>query len=157
MKKYYILLIAVAVLLSIGKKSFATHAAALDLSYTCYGNNQYQFVATFYRDCSGIAALESLPLEISSASCNWADSISYSMILVYSTAGTDSISHLAGLCPDLNSKCIGGNYTGYEQYIYALTLTLPLTCSDWVINTHISARNDAITNLQDPGNQDLFV
>src|SRR5438552_172449 len=100
MKKYYFFLIAVIALMSFSRKSFATHAAALDLSYTCYGNNLYQFVATFYRDCNGIEAPPSMPLDLSSVSCNFADSTSYSMLLAYSTQGLDTISHLAGLCPD---------------------------------------------------------
>nr|MBA2408071.1 gliding motility-associated C-terminal domain-containing protein [Chitinophagales bacterium] len=31
------------------------------------------------------------------------------------------------------------------------------TCSDWIIATHISARNEAITNLANPGDYDLYV
>lgn len=96
-------------------------------------------------------------LDLSSASCNFLDTTNYFMILVYSTAGTDSISHLAGLCPDLNSECVGGTYTGYEQYIYAVTLTMPMTCSDWVASTHVHYRNVAITNLLNPGAKDLYV
>lgn len=133
----------------------ATHAAGMDLSYECVGNNQYLFYATFYRDCIGIDAPFVLPIDISSASCGYNQTFSAS--LVYSTQGSDTISHLAGLCPDLNSQCTGGNYTGYEQYIYAVTVTLPFACNDWIIGTHESARNVAITNLADPGNYDLYV
>src|SRR5438874_1335700 len=128
MKKYYSFLFAVVMLMSVNKKSFATHAAALDLSYACYGNNLYQFVVTFYRDCHGIQAPQTLKLYLSSVSCNFLDTDSYIMQKVYTTQGTDSISHLAGLCPDESSECVGGNYQGYEQYIYVVNVTLPMTC-----------------------------
>ncbi|MEO5675525.1 MAG: hypothetical protein ABIQ74_12860, partial [Chitinophagales bacterium] len=157
MKNFLLCVLPLIAMICIGKKTFATHAAALDLSYACYGNNQYQFVATFYRDCIGIDAPSSLVLHLSSISCNFNDSTSYTMELVYSTNGSDTIAHLAGLCPDLKSECNGGNYTGYEQYIYAVTVTLPFECNDWLIGTAISSRNNAITNLFDPGNQDLYV
>jgi gliding motility-associated-like protein len=127
----------------------------MDLSYICTGNNQYLFYATFYRDCIGIEAPSSLPIDISSASCGYNQT--FNADLSYSTFGSDSISHLAGLCPDLNSQCLGGNYTGYEQYIYAVQVVLPFDCSDWIIATHISARNEAITNLLTPGDYDLYV
>ena len=112
MKK--LLLISAICLVSIVKTSplFATHAAGMDLSYQCLGNNQYLFYATFYRDCHGISAPSILPIDISSVSCGY--QMTYDAVLSFSTSGTDSISHLAGLCPDVNSECVGGNFTGYE-------------------------------------------
>ncbi|MBA2407861.1 MAG: hypothetical protein H0V65_07705, partial [Chitinophagales bacterium] len=155
MKKFIqCLTIALLAFMQINTAS-ATHAAGMDLSYICTGNNQYLFYATFYRDCNGIDAPTSLPIDISSASCGYAQT--FNADLVFSTYGSDSISHLAGLCPDLNSQCLGGNYTGYEQYIYSVQVSLPFTCSDWIIATHISARNEAITNLANPGDYDLYV
>lgn len=133
----------------------ATHAAGMDLSYQCVGNNQYLFYATFYRDCNGIEAPFSLPIDIFSISCNY--NATFTANLVFSTQGSDTISHLAGLCPGFNSQCVGGTYTGYEQYIYSVVVTLPFECNDWVAATHESARNDAITNLETPGNYDLYV
>ncbi len=133
----------------------ATHAAGMDLTYTCIGNQTYQFVATFYRDCSGISAPTQLPLELLAVNCNY--TVTHYMSLVYTTMGSDTISHLAGLCPDLNSKCVGGPYQGYEQYIYAIVVTLPIICQEWIAATFLSARNDAITNLMNPGSQDLYV
>ncbi|MFI5135707.1 MAG: hypothetical protein ACHQD9_07630, partial [Chitinophagales bacterium] len=137
------------------EKCFATHAAGMDISYACYGNNLYQFYVTFYRDCIGIAAPPSLPLYLTSASCAYDDS--FVMNLVYSTQGSDTISHLAGLCPDLHSQCAGGTFTGYEQYIYAVNITLPQVCDDWVAATHVAFRNNAITNLLNPGSKYLYV
>ncbi|HYV93693.1 MAG TPA: hypothetical protein VE978_18100 [Chitinophagales bacterium] len=154
--KTRLLILSLGLILLINQKSYATHAAGLDLTYQCIGFSEYTVTVTFYRDCNGIEAPPDFPLEISSVSCGFADSTSFSMPLIYTTQGSDTISHLAGLCPGNSSQCAGGNLQGYEQYIYVLTITLPFVCNDWVIATHISSRNDAISNLYDPGNQDLY-
>lgn len=153
--KRLLTLCALTVCLFSQKSSFATHAAGMDISYACYGNNLYQFYVTFYRDCIGIAAPASMKMYLASDNCAYLDS--FSMNLVYSTQGSDTISHLAGLCPDAISQCAGGTYTGYEQYIYAVNVTLPLVCSDWTASTYVEFRNNAITNLQSPGQQRLYV
>jgi gliding motility-associated-like protein len=127
----------------------------MDISYACYGNDLYQFYVTFYRDCIGIAAPPSMKMYLGSDNCAYLDS--FSMNLVYSTQGSDTISHLAGLCPDAVSQCAGGTYTGYEQYIYAVNVTLPMICDDWTASTYVEFRNNAITNLQNPGQQRLYV
>jgi hypothetical protein len=126
----------------------------MDLTYQCLGGNQYLFVATFYRDCNGISAPSFLPIDVSSIACTYQQT--FTANLVYSTQGSDTIAHLAGLCPGLNSQCTGGTYQGYEQYIYTAVVTLPSQCTDWIIGTHESARNDAITNLSSPGSYDLY-
>ncbi|MDW8392970.1 MAG: PKD domain-containing protein [Chitinophagales bacterium] len=154
MKNFYRLFIALFLLLP-GRQARATHAAGMDLSYTCIGNQTYQFVATFYRDCAGISAPTQLPLDLTAVGCNYV--VTHYMSLVFTTQGSDTISHLAGLCPSYNSTCVGGPYQGYEQYIYAIVVTLPIICSEWIAATHLSARNDAITNLQSPGSQDIYI
>jgi len=147
------------IVISIGffsvNSAYATHAAGMDLSYQCLGGNQYLVYATFYRDCNGIEAPPFLPIDVSSIACSY--SFTFTANEVFSTQGSDTISHLAGLCPGLNSQCVGGNYQGYEQYIYSVVITLPSECNDWIIATHESARNDAITNLATPGSYDLYV
>jgi len=150
------LILIPALMVMMNQKIYATHAAGLDLTYQCVSLNHYLVTATFYRDCNGIEAPPSLPLEISSVSCGINDSTTYFLTLVYSTQGSDTMSHLAGLCPAVFSQCTGGNLQGYEQYIYQQTIVLPQTCTDWFISCYVSSRNDAITNLYDPGNQDLY-
>ncbi|MCS6917963.1 MAG: hypothetical protein NZM08_09825, partial [Chitinophagales bacterium] len=134
MKNFYRLFVALFLLLPV-RKAGATHAAGMDLSYTCIGNQTYQFVATFYRDCAGISAPTQLPLDLTAVGCNYV--VTHYMSLVFTTQGSDTISHLAGLCPSYNSTCVGGPYQGYEQYIYAIVVTLPIICSEWIAATHL--------------------
>lgn len=155
MKKYILSVFLFLFLSGNINTAFATHAAGMELTYQCLGNNQYLFYATFYRDCHGISAPEFLPIDISSVSCSYSET--FFANLLFSTQGSDTISHLAGLCAGFNSQCVGGTYTGYEQYIYSVTVTLPFSCNDWIVATHESSRNDAITNLADPGSYDLYV
>jgi gliding motility-associated-like protein len=154
MKKIFPCLL-LPVLFFIPVKSSATHAAGMDISFACYGNNLYQFYVTFYRDCIGIDAPPSMKLYLASDNCAYLDS--FNMTLGFSTQGSDTISHLAGLCPDASSQCVGGTYTGYEQYIYFVNITVPEICDDWVASTYIEFRNNAITNLVNPGNKRLYV
>jgi hypothetical protein len=44
-----------------------------------------------------------------------------------------------------------------NDILYQGQVTLPGTCSDWYIYVSVSARNDAITNLENPGSYDLLV
>ncbi|HYV94240.1 MAG TPA: PKD domain-containing protein [Chitinophagales bacterium] len=133
---------------------YATHAAGMDLIYTCLGNNSYHFVCTFYRDCHGINAPDSVILDISST-CGFNDS--YIMDMSFSTEGSDTISYLAGLCPSASSECVGGTSPGYEQYIYEITVTLNQSCADYTCGVGVPNRNAAISNLNNPENYQLYV
>ena len=54
---------------SICFRSYATHMAGADLTYQSLGGGQYLVTYTFYRDCNGIPAQTSLPLDVFSTSC----------------------------------------------------------------------------------------
>src|SRR6185436_499742 len=61
------------------RNAFATHAAGADLTYRFISHSNslgdvYEITGTFYRDCSGVAAPNSLDIVISSASCNYNNS-----------------------------------------------------------------------------------
>ena len=49
----------------------ATHIAGADITYKWISGNSYEVTATLYRDCSGVMAPYSIPLNYYSVSCNY--------------------------------------------------------------------------------------
>lgn len=129
----------------------ATHAVGTDLTYTCLGNNQYRFEVQFFRDCDGISAPTTAVVNISSASCGFSTNLTLQRV--------GPAVEISALCPSQigNSTCNGGNLPGIQQYTYQATYTLPQQCSDWRIGFSECCRNNAITNLSNPGNYELYV
>lgn len=128
----------------------ASHAVGIDLTYQCLGGNQYEFTVNFYRDCDGISAPSNAFISISSASCGITTSTSLSRV---------SFVEVSAICPAQlgSTSCSGGNLPGIQQYTYRGNFTLPANCNDWVIGYTECCRNSAITNLQNPGSQNLYV
>ena len=61
------------------------------------------------------------------------------------------------LCPGSSAPCNNGGLVELEEYIYEAIISLD-HCSDWVINVCASGnRNNAITTIISPANQDLCV
>ena len=56
--------------LLISHKTYATHAQSADITYQCLGNNQYQINLSFYRDCAGVNAPNTVTIDINSVTCN---------------------------------------------------------------------------------------
>ncbi|CAN5177672.1 hypothetical protein BH09BAC1_BH09BAC1_01170 [soil metagenome] len=131
-------------------KALASHAVGIDLTYQCLGGNQYEFSVNFYRDCNGISAPGSAFISISSASCGINTSTSLARV---------GFIEVSAICPSQmgSTTCSGGNLPGIQQYTYTGRFTLPANCSDWVIGYSECCRNSAITNLQNPGSQNLYV
>ena len=128
-------------------ETYATHAAGMDIAYECIsqGNNSdtYKVTLKFYRDCEGISAPNSHPLDYSS-SCG---------------SGTTTLYLVGGavnINPDCQSYCTGGTGLGIEQYTYEGTITLD-HCSNWLLSVCEAARNDVISTIVAPDQQDLCV
>lgn len=138
----------VVVMWNIYSETKATHAVGLDIQYECIGGNQYRLTLNFYRDCAGVSAPAAASLRISSSSCGVNPTISLPLITSF---------EISPLCPNQQntSTCRGGNNPGIEQYIYSGNYTFPMQCSDWVISYTLCCRNNAITNLQSPGNYNI--
>jgi gliding motility-associated-like protein len=135
-------------LLFISYESIASHAVGLDIQYECIGGNQYRLTLNFYRDCAGVSAPNAATIRISSASCGVNSTVSLPL---------DTFFEISPLCPNQQntSTCRGGNNPGIQQYIYSGNYTFPLQCNDWVIGYTLCCRNNAITNLQNPGNYNI--
>ena len=128
-------------------ETFATHAAGMDISYECISqgssSDTYKVTLKFYRDCDGIAAPSSHQLNYSS-SCG------------SNSTNLNQVGSAVNINPACLSFCNGGNSIGIEQYIYEGTITLS-HCSNWVLSVCEAARNNAITTITNPGQQDLCV
>ena len=129
-------------------EAYATHAQSADITYQCLGGNQYQISVSFYRDCAGINAPNTVDVNLFSASCNQDFNI---------TLNQNSGSEVSLVCNSVNTSCTGGNYPGVEEYIYQQIVTLPAQCNDWVFSFALCCRNNAINTIDDPGNEDIYV
>jgi len=146
-------------------KAEASHAMGADITYTCTGPNTYEVTLTFYRDCDGISAPSGpITLNAESANCNASTTASLTQDPPSSYCNDGVINsngecEIPGVCNSQlsNTTCNGGNLPGVEQYQYTGTLILPQQCSDWIISYSVCCRNSAITNLQNPGSQDMYV
>ena len=128
-------------------ETFATHAAGMDISYECISqgttSDTYKVTLKFYRDCDGVQAPSYLQLDYSSTCGN-------------GSATLNQVGSAVNINPACLSFCNGGNSIGIEQYTYEGTITLS-RCSNWVLSVCETARNNAITTINNPGNQDLCV
>lgn len=130
------------------KNVSATHAMGGELIYKWITGNTYEFTYSFYRDCFGINAPPEVQLISYPFGCG--DSAVYPLTLL-------SVEAISSVCNGYQTFCFGGYYFGYERYTYFGTVTLPFTCEDWKFSVTESARNTAITNLENAGFYGLYV
>ncbi len=135
----------------------ATHAMGGEMSYTCLGNNRYLVTLNFYRDCRGVAAPTNcnngLEFRVRSTQCN----ANFTQCF-----GTNPVVQvITPICPTEVDRCVNASGTyGVQRYTYTriVDLTNYAGCgSDWVFSWALCCRNNAITSLNDPGNQDLYL
>lgn len=137
-------------LFSFSQKAFATHAQSADITYQCLGGNQYQISVSFYRDCSGVNAPNTIAIDVASASCNQNFTTTLNQI---PGTGVD----VTPVCNTLNTVCNGGNYPGVEEYIYQGIVNLPANCTDWIFSFTLCCRNNAINTINNPGGENIYV
>jgi hypothetical protein len=149
--KIYILLLTVSFF---SHNAQASHAAAADLSYTCIGNNRYQVTLKMYRDCSGIT-LTTTPI-INIVGTNNCSGFTQSLPL-----NLTSVIEMPIACNAfaIQSTCNGGSIPGYEENIYTgiLDMSAFSTGCTWTISYSSCCRNAAITNLDNPSGQSLYI
>ncbi|HRI26529.1 MAG TPA: gliding motility-associated C-terminal domain-containing protein [Chitinophagales bacterium] len=136
---------------------YATHAMGADLTYGCLGSNQYLIILKFFRDCKGITPGGSYAIQYSSAQCGVSGSITLTLVPPIPPLAANP-QDITPLCPGQQSACGGNGPYGVQQWFYQGTLTLPPGCgSDWILRWSECCRNNAITSLNGPGNQNLYV
>ena len=121
-------------------KSDATHIGGADLSYKWINGDNFEFTLTLYRDCSGIAAPNSVSVNYKSTSCG------YNLnVMLNKVPGTGT--EITKPCTSSLTNCNGGTTAGIQKYEYTGIVTLPARCNDWIIGYSICCRNCAITTL----------
>lgn len=131
----------------------ANHILGGDITYINVGPNQYKFFLTIYRDCSGNELDPVYILNYKSTSCGVASS-------TFNVTKTGAAEEVSITCPSKQNTCNGGTELGIQKQVYSGTVTLPKTCTDWVISWDPGAgskRNSAITNIVDPTNQNFYI
>lgn len=128
----------------------ATHAAGLQLTYKHLSGSVYRITCTFFRDCIGIFPPLPIIIHASSSSCG----IDGYIMLDYDSSQSQIITLT---CPFALNTCNGGNTPGIEKIVCEIDTALPGQCSDWLFDIAVSARNNAITTLQNPGGDDIYV
>jgi hypothetical protein len=143
MKLVLRLLLVFGISLSAIQYTAASHLMGGDITYTCVGNNSYNFTAQFYRDCAGIALPATVTLSVSSASCSQNFNITLNLV-------PNGAQIVTPICPTEPDVCTGasGALLGVEEYIYVTSspVTFPATCSDWVVAYSNCCRNNAISS-----------
>jgi len=154
MKKFYqscILGVCLTILVQFKTSHlYATHAQGADISYQCLGGSQYRVTVSFYRDCSGNAAPGSVTVNVSSASCGQNFNITLNPV-----PGTGQ--EVTSICAAMVTTCDGGAYPGVQEWEYAGNVTLPAACTDWVFGFTLCCRNNAISTIDDPGADNIYV
>ena len=137
MKKFtYALLVFLVSSLGFSSKSFSSHYAAADLTYTCLGGNQYLITLTFFRDCSGISASTTATVSFQSSCGN--------LTATLPMIGTGV--EVTPTCPSAATTCSGGTLYGLQRYIYQGQVTIP-PCNNWAISWEDCCRNPSNTLL----------
>ncbi|MBL0103485.1 MAG: SprB repeat-containing protein [Bacteroidetes bacterium] len=133
-------------------QSFATHSSGADLQYTWVSGNTFNVVVTFYRDCAGVAAPTNITLNAKSTTC----SKNQNYTLAFDPASGQEITFP---CRTVTTVCTTPSsvYAGYQQYRYSGNVTLPQKCADWVFSFYVCCRNCAITTLNNPCSDNMYV
>lgn len=132
------------------QQAIASHAQSADITYSCVGGNTYNVRLAFYRDCAGVAAPNTVSINIASASCNEDFNITLNRI---PGTGID----VTPICPTMTSQCNGGSYPGVQEWIYEGQVTLPAQCTDWILSFSLCCRNNAISTINNPGGDNIYV
>ena len=120
--------------------------------------DRYLITLKFYRDCNGVAAPTNcnngLSFNIRSANCgaNFNECLTLQGVQV-----------ITPICPSEVDRCVNANGTyGLEEYTFTKLVNLGAYAgcgnpTDWVFSWSLCCRNNAITSLQNPGNQNLYL
>jgi gliding motility-associated-like protein len=161
MKKYsYIFIIFLSSLIS--NELFATHASGAELLYEHVINtppNQYKFTLKFYRDCTGSSA--ATPANSAGATVTMCYNNSVAPNTILQATLTQAVVGLpvGSGCANFQTQCTDPNSTipGFYECIYSGVVTLPTQVNNWRFWVDIVNRNGTIWNLQNAGNQSLYI
>ncbi len=151
--KHLLVLLSLFLLMNLypPEAAHASHVAAVDLSLTCMGGNDYKVRFVLYRDCSGIAAPGIINL---SFSCVTNTAYSFTLNSVQPISGTGQVVTTPN-CPLMPSACNGGIVFGVQEWVYEATMVLP-PCVSWRVSWSTCCRNPSNT-ITDPTSQSVYI
>ena len=124
------LIMIFAVVLSLGllhNPVKASHLAAMDLTLTCLGGNDYLVKFVFYRDCSGVSAPSTVALAFQCSS-NPAYNFTINSIPLLAGSGQEVTQN----CLAMPTRCTGGTLYGVREHVFQVQVTLP-PCNSWKV------------------------
>ena len=127
----------------------ADHSAGGEISYQHMSGNDYIIKVTFYRDCAGDPAPDSINVTISSSQCSVSNVIAFAAI--------PGVIDVTFPCGGQFTTCQGGTLPGIQMWEYESIYTFPGQCPDWMISTTFPGRNAAITTIQNAAGSDLYL
>lgn len=118
----------------------ADHAAGGELTYEWVSDSTYRFYFKFYRDCSGVVAPANVRMCMFNT-CGYNSSI---LLLPVTNLPDGPNGHvITQTCPNVTTRCSGGNFPGYQEWWYSATLRLPARCNYWTFYTVVDNRNNS--------------
>jgi gliding motility-associated-like protein len=165
MKKFTKAILVCLTLLSLmPTKVKATHCAGAELEYEWISDSTYRFYYKFYRDCVGIPAPTSVQLCYHNSCTGTQYTANMNAIVgllpapnARGLSNGDDVSNICSGNP-MGSTCTNPMSTipGYQVYEFTCVVTLPMQCNFWTFEVVNSARNNAISNLCNPGGNALY-
>ncbi|HRZ50198.1 MAG TPA: hypothetical protein P5338_12470, partial [Bacteroidales bacterium] len=117
----------------------ASHIAALDITLTCIGGNDYIVRFVEYRDCSGISAETTVNLVFT---CTSNPAYNFNLSQVPRLPGTGQ--EVTPTCSAMPTRCSGGTLYGLQEYVFQAQVTLP-PCNYWKVSWTTCCRNPSNT------------
>jgi len=153
------LLYSVILLVSIlcaGGSASANSAAGGEIIYVHIADSTYQFFVKYYRDCSGSAEPDSMPLCMFNPCTN--TTLSYKMAKWQGTLPPGSGPIIGPACNTMKTNCdsVGSPVSAYRVWWYSAIATMPSRCNAWRIFSYGPARNN-INNFQNPTSAPLYI
>lgn len=134
---------------SLGMNAIASHIAGAKITYVQVDATNYVVTVSILRDCNGIGAPATAPLDVS-GSCGNFTQILPQTSAIFTSSSCDVVS--------FPSTCFGGTYPGFELVNYSDTVPLPggPTCS-WTLSWDLCCRNNSVVNLSNPAGESTYV
>lgn len=121
------------------QNSIAGHILGANISYSYVGPNTYLVNVTFYRDCQGLPAPNTVTVCYSSIAAGFSNTMQLSAM----PGGQYYLPNFPYF-PALPTSCVGGPAIGIELNIYQGVINVPSAQSDWIMSYSTFPQNIGI-------------